>query len=326
MSSQALLHLITGLVVVGFVAEEVLAWLNLRHMRTGIPDEIAGFYDPEKYQKSLLYHRETNRAGLIQSLFGFALTLTVLLTGALGLLDAALRQVTQHPVYLPLLFFAALALMSDVLSLPFQLYHTFVIEEKYGFNRTTFKTFVTDKLKGYMLGAVLGGSLLAVFLILVQHIGAAFWVLFLVVAAVFMLFIHIFYASLILPLFNKLTPLEDGELKTAIEQLAGQIGFPVKNILVMDGSRRSGKANAFFTGLGKRKKIVLYDTLINKHTVDELLAVLAHEIGHYKKVPYCNGLCAVGTANGCYSVCPVAYGVYRRIVVCPGRPGICRPS
>lgn len=283
MDSQALLYLITGIVIAGFAAETLLTWLNLRHMRTQLPEAVAQFYDAEKYAQALAYQRETTRFGLVQSVFTTSITVTLLLTGSFGRLDSLLRQITEHPLLLPLLYFGVLALAADVLSWPFQWYGTFVIEEKYGFNRTTIKTFITDKLKGYLLSVLLAGSLLVAFLLLVQLMGHAFWIWFLLVAAAIMLVLNVFYASWVLPLFNKLTPLADGELKTAITQLAQRVGFPVHSILVMDGSKRSSKANAFFSGIGPRKKIVLFDTLINNHTTEELLAVLAHEIGHYKK-------------------------------------------
>jgi STE24 endopeptidase len=283
MDSQALLYLITGIVIAGFAAETLLTWLNLRHMRTQLPEAVAQFYDAEKYAQALAYQRETARFGLVQSVFSTSITVTLLLTGSFGRLDSLLRQITEHPLLLPLLYFGVLALAADVLSWPFQWYGTFVIEEKYGFNRTTIKTFITDKLKGYLLSVLLAGSLLVAFLLLVQLMGHAFWIWFLLVAAAIMLVLNVFYASWVLPLFNKLTPLADGELKTAITQLAQRVGFPVHSILVMDGSKRSSKANAFFSGIGPRKKIVLFDTLINNHTTEELLAVLAHEIGHYKK-------------------------------------------
>ena len=174
-------------------------------------------------------------------------------------------------------------IVSDLLTIPFQWYGTFVIEEKYGFNKTTVKTFITDKLKGYVLGALIGGAMLSVLIYLINSIGPDFWMWFGILAATFILFVNMFYTSLILPLFNKLTPLAEGELKTSIEEFARKINFPLDNIFVMDGSKRSAKANAFFSGIGKKKKIVLYDTLINNHTTEELVAVLAHEVGHFKK-------------------------------------------
>jgi STE24 endopeptidase len=173
--------------------------------------------------------------------------------------------------------------VSDIITLPFQWHRIFVIEEKYGFNKTTLKIFIADKLKGYILGALMGGVLLSALIYLVQTIGPNFWIWFALIACSFMLLMNMFYASVILPLFNKLTPLPEGELKTAIEAFAQKVSFPLDNIFVIDGSKRSSKANAFFSGIGKKKKIVLYDTLINNHTTDELVAVLAHEVGHFKK-------------------------------------------
>jgi STE24 endopeptidase len=184
---------------------------------------------------------------------------------------------------LAIAFFGVLMLASDILTLPFQFYSTFVIEEKYGFNRTTLKTFLVDKLKGYGLAAVIGVPLLALLIFLIQYIGPHFWIWFAAIASAFILFMNMFYTTLILPLFNKLTPLPEGELKTAIQAFASSVDFPLDNIFVIDGSRRSSKANAFFAGIGKKKKIVLYDTLIQKHTTPELVAVLAHEVGHFKK-------------------------------------------
>ncbi|MGI9545296.1 MAG: M48 family metallopeptidase, partial [Cyclobacteriaceae bacterium] len=214
---------------------------------------------------------------------GITLILAVLLTGAFGMLDKWLQTQIQNPIFLSLAFFGILGVASDWLNLPLQLYRTFVIEEKFGFNKTTYKTFFVDKLKGYALTLVVGGLVLGGLLYLLMHLGPDFWIYFLVVIAILMLLINLFYTSWIVPLFNKLNPLPDGELKSAIESYSKKIHFPIKNIFVIDGSKRSNKANAFFSGLGKRRKIVLYDTLIEKHTTEELVAVLAHEVGHYKK-------------------------------------------
>lgn len=180
-------------------------------------------------------------------------------------------------------FFGVVGLASDILTLPFQWYATFVIEERYGFNRTTLQTFITDKLKGYLLAALIGGGLLALLIYLVRAIGPDFWIWFALIASAFIVFMNMFYTSLIVPLFNKLTVLPEGELKSAISAFAEKVDFPLGNIYVIDGSKRSGKANAFFSGIGRKKKIVLYDTLIANHSIEELVAVLAHEVGHYKK-------------------------------------------
>jgi len=207
----------------------------------------------------------------------------MLLFGGFGWTDALLRPYFSHEIPLALGFFAVIIIGSDLLTLPFQWHSTFGIEEKYGFNKTTVKTFVMDKLKGYLLGSLIGGALLALLIFSINRIGPGFWVWFGLMAAAFVLFMNMFYTTLLLPLFNKLTPLGEGELKTAIEDFAKKVNFPLDNIFIMDGSKRSKKANAFFSGIGKKKKIVLFDTLIENHTTEELVAVLAHEVGHYKK-------------------------------------------
>lgn len=283
LSPEVLLWIIVGIVSLSFVVGQALEYLNLKAMRTDMPEEIASFYDREKYRKSQEYHREVTRFSFLTSTVGFIGSILLLVLGGFGWVDDLLRTLTENPIVLALLFFGVLGIASDLLTLPFQWYSTFVIEEKYGFNKTTVKTFITDKLKGYVLGALIGGGLLAALIYLVETIGPDFWIWFAAIACAFMLFMNMFYTSLILPLFNTLTPLPDGELKTAIEEFSQKISFPITNIFVIDGSKRSNKANAFFSGIGKKKKIVLYDTLIRNHTTVELVAVLAHEVGHYKK-------------------------------------------
>ena len=283
MEPQTILNIILVIAVVSYLFDQLLDYINLRSMRSDIPDDVAAFYDREKYLRSLAYHRELTRFSFVSSAFSFLLSVTLLVTGGFGWIDGELREVVQHPIALALAFFGILVLASDILTLPFQLYSTFVIEEKYGFNKTTVKTFFMDKIKGYALAALIGGPLLALLIYLIEVIGPNFWIWFALIAAAFILFMNMFYTTLILPLFNKLTPLPEGQLKSAIQQFAGRVNFPLDNIFVIDGSKRSSKANAFFSGIGKKKKIVLYDTLIEKHTTDELVAVLAHEVGHFKK-------------------------------------------
>ncbi|MBK5279023.1 MAG: M48 family metallopeptidase, partial [Bacteroidia bacterium] len=283
MSPSSILYLIIAISVISYLFDQFLDYLNLKAQRKDIPAEIADFYDKEKYQKSLDYQGDQQRFSFISSAFSFVLSLLMLLLGGFGWLDAMLRPFLDNEILLALAFFGTLMIASDILGIPFQLYSTFVIEEKYGFNKTTVKTFILDKLKGYALGAVIGGALLSLLLYLVQYIGPNFWIWFGLIAAAFTLLVNMFYTSLFLPLFNKLTPLDNGELKTAIESFSKKVNFPLDNIFVMDGSKRSAKANAFFSGIGKKKKIVLYDTLITNHTTEELVAVLAHEVGHFKK-------------------------------------------
>lgn len=287
---QTILAIILFLVIFSYVFDTFLSWLNLRAQPADIPDPVAAFYDREKYRKSLAYHREVTNFSFLTSAVGVLASVVLLLTGGFGLLDMWLRSYIQHDIALTLAFFGVLMLASDILTLPFQVYSTFVIEEKYGFNKTTVKTFIADKLKGYAVTAVVGGVLISVLIYLVQSIGPGFWIWFSVIAAVFVLLVNMFYTSWFLPMFNKLTPLPDGELKKAIEAFSKKVNFPLDNIFVMDGSKRSSKANAFFSGIGKKKKIVLYDTLIANHTTDELVAVLAHEVGHFKKKHILRGL------------------------------------
>ncbi len=283
MNSTSILYLILGISLISYVFDQALDYLNLKALRPEIPAEIQDFYDTEKYQKSLAYQKEQSRFSFLSSAFSFILSFAMLWLGGFGWIDSLLRPFFENQIVLALAFFGVIVLISDILSIPFQLYSTFVIEEKYGFNKTTVKTFIIDKLKGYALGSIIGGALVAVLIYLVNSIGPNFWIWFGLIAATFILFINMFYTSLLLPLFNKLTPLSDGELKTAIEQFSKKVNFPLDNIFVMDGSKRSAKANAFFSGIGKKKKIVLYDTLITNHTTEELVAVLAHEVGHFKK-------------------------------------------
>lgn len=283
MTPEVILYIILGISLISYLFDQVLDYLNLKALKPEVPSEIKDFYDTEKYHKSIAYQKEQSRFSFISSAFSFILSFGMLLLGGFGLVDSWLRPVIENQIVLALVFFGVIMIVSDVISIPFQWYSTFVIEEKYGFNKTTAKTFILDKLKGYVLGAIVGGALVSILIYLVNSIGPNFWIWFGLIAAAFILFINMFYTSLLLPLFNKLTPLGEGELKTAIEQFSKKVNFPLDNIFVMDGSKRSAKANAFFSGIGKKKKIVLYDTLITNHSTEELVAVLAHEVGHFKK-------------------------------------------
>jgi len=274
--------IILSIVIFDFLLDRLLDYLNMKNFSPQLPKEAEGIYDAEKYKKSMEYYKVNHRFGLLTSSLGFVVTIAMLLFGGFGWLDRIVRHYTENPVWMAILFFAIIGIASDILSMPFTIYQTFVIEEKFGFNKTTVKTFILDKLKGYLLGAIIGGGLLAIIVIIYEKTGTNFWWMAWAVAAAFMMFATMFYSSIILPLFNKLTPLPAGELRTAIENYCSRVGFKLNNLFMMDGSKRSSKANAFFSGLGPRKKIVLFDTLIEKHTTDELVAVLAHEIGHYK--------------------------------------------
>lgn len=277
MSENAIYLLLLVIITLDFVLERVLSLLNARSAKKEIPRELEGIYDEAQYRKSQEYQRTSSRFGHLSAVFSFVLILAAIYFGWFGELDAWVRTFSPFEPVTTLIFFGILFVVSDVLSTPFSLYHTFIIEQHFGFNTMTLKTYWLDKLKSYLLTLVIGGLLLAVLVYLVMRMGSNFWIYFWVVTSLFVLFINVFYTALILPLFNKLKPVEDGALKASIEAYSEKVRFPLKNIFVMDGSKRSSKGNAFFSGLGRRKKVVLFDTLIEKHTVEELTAVFAHE-------------------------------------------------
>lgn len=257
--------------------------LNLRALRDELPPEFKDVFEPEAYKKSQDYTRVTTRFGLLTSTFGLIITLVFWFSGGFNYLDQIVRQWNLHPILTGLVYIGLLIFAKTLISLPFSIYSTFVIEERFGFNKTTPKTFILDLLKGLLLGVLLGGPLLAGVLAFFQYAGAIAWLYCWLAVTVFTLFVQFIAPTWIMPLFNKFTPLEQGELREAIMDYARSVKFSLKNVFVMDGSKRSTKSNAFFTGFGKNKRIALYDTLIEKHTVPELVSVLAHEIGHYKK-------------------------------------------
>lgn len=281
--AQTIFYIIIAIIIFDFVFEQGLAYLNAKHWSMSLPDQLKDLYNEKEYSKSQAYQKVNHRFGMLTSTFSFLLVLMMLLFGGFALLDAWALAFSGHYLLNALIFFALLGLSSDLLTTPFELYHTFVIEERFGFNKTTVKTFITDKLKGWLLGALLGGGLLALIIWIWQLTGDWFWIIAWAIITMISVLMSMFYSSIIVPLFNKQEPLADGPLKEAIEAFATKAGFVLKNIYVIDGSKRSTKANAYFTGLGKRKRIVLYDTLINDLSTEELVAVLAHEIGHYKR-------------------------------------------
>lgn len=290
MDAQVILIIIVAIVTADFVLERGLDYLNRKNKKHELPAELKGIYNEQQYQKSLAYQRANGRFSSVTATFGFLITLTLLLTGTFGWLDQQLRPYFENPIYLSLAYFGILYIASDLINIPFQLYNTFVIEEKFGFNKMTPKTFVLDKLKGYLVAAILGGLILWIFLYLVIEIGQDFWLYFWIIASVLMILLNMFYTTIFVPLFNKLKPLEDGPLKDAIEAYSQKVSFPLDQIYVIDGSKRSSKSNAFFSGIGSKKKVVLYDTLIENHSTEELVAVIAHEVGHYKKKHIISGL------------------------------------
>ena len=272
-----------GVLLFGYLLERILDFLNLKHTYPELPEELSGIFDPDEYKKSQLYKQDNTRFSFLTSSVSTVAVLVVFLLGGFGWLDRWVSGHTSSYVVHVLLFFGILALVSDLLTTPFAIYDTFVIEERYGFNRTTARTFILDKIKGWILGAVIGGGLLALITWIYMLTGQWFWIIALGAVTLFSIFLTMFYSNLIVPLFNKQTPLEEGSLRNKIEEFARKAAFRLNNIYVMDGSKRSSKSNAYFTGLGPRKRIVLYDTLIGDLEEEEIVAVLAHEVGHYKK-------------------------------------------
>jgi STE24 endopeptidase len=275
--------IIVTIVAADFLLERYLDYLNTRKWSSQLPEELRDVYDAEQYKKQQEYKRVNDRFSMITSSFSFILIMLMLFLGGFRLVDGWSREITQNAILLVLVFFGILAIVSDIINTPFSLYDIFVIEEKFGFNKTTPKTYILDKLKGWLLGALIGGGLLALVVWFYQLTTSLFWLYAWMLAAFFTTFMAMFYSSLIVPLFNKQTPLEEGELRDAISTFSEKAGFRLNNIYVIDGSKRSTKANAYFTGLGPKKRIVLYDTLIQELSTREIVAVLAHEIGHYKK-------------------------------------------
>jgi STE24 endopeptidase len=274
--------IILVIILLDFTFERFLEWLNARRWSTELPDDLKDVYEPETYRKSQKYHRENDRFGWITSTFSFLLVLGMLLFQGFALVDQWSRSVTVQPIGLTLLFFGILMFASDLLNIPFGIYDTFVIEQKYEFNKTTPGIYFTDKLKGWLLAILLGGPVLASIVWIYNTTGNLFWIWTWIFITAVMIFMTLFYSNLIVPLFNKQTPLQEGDLRTEISTFSEKVGFKLDNIYVIDGSKRSTKSNAYFTGFGPKKRIVLYDTLIEQMTTGEIVAVLAHEIGHYK--------------------------------------------
>ncbi|MBN4054534.1 M48 family metallopeptidase [Nitrospira defluvii] len=265
-------------------------FLNLRTLHTEVPEEMASVYDHEAYRKSQDYTRSTTKLGQLTSTFSLLLTLLFWFSGGFNFLDVFVQKWGFNAILSGLYYIGILSFARGLLSLPFSLYSTFVIEARFGFNKTTPGLFFLDWVKGTVLSIVLGGPLLAALLAFFEWAGPLAWLYAWALVVIFLLFIQFIAPTWIMPIFNKFKPLEDGELKEKIMALARSVHFPLQNVFVMDGSKRTSKSNAFFTGFGKNKRIALFDTLIDSQTVPELVAVLAHEIGHYKKKHIVQGL------------------------------------
>ncbi|MGV6828719.1 MAG: M48 family metallopeptidase [Flavobacteriales bacterium] len=283
MTPKTLFYIIIGILLVNFIIDKILDYLNAKHFNDTIPKLLQDVYEEKEYKKSQAYKKQNYKFGLISSFITIVVTLLFFFLEGFKYVDDFARSISNNSIVITLIFFGLIMFASDLLNTPFSYYHTFVIEEKFGFNKTTPKIFFLDKIKGLLMMIVIGGLLLSALVWFYERLGNHFWLFAWALFTIFMFFINMFYAKLIVPLFNKQTPLEQGSLRTKIENYAKKVGFKANKIFVIDGSKRSTKANAYFSGFGNEKRITLYDTLINDLEEDEIVAVLAHEVGHYKR-------------------------------------------
>ncbi|MBT8394404.1 MAG: M48 family metallopeptidase [Flavobacteriaceae bacterium] len=283
MSSTALFCIIIGILVLKFIADKIINYLNAQHYNDDLPEELSDVYDNKEYKKSQSYKATNYKFGFITSTFSLVIMLLFFFLDGFEIVDQLARGYSSNPIIIALIFFGIIMIGSDIIGLPFSYYKTFVIEEKFGFNKTTRKTFILDKVKSWLMMAILGGGILALIIWFYQLTGKNFWLYAWALVTVFTIFINMFYARLIVPIFNKQTPLEEGSLRKKISEYAESVGFSLNKIFVIDGSKRSTKANAYFSGFGREKRVTLFDTLINDLDEEEIVSVLAHEVGHYKK-------------------------------------------
>jgi len=270
------------IILTSFTLELVVSYLNIGALSPDLPKEFEDVYNRDEYEKSQQYTKTTTRFGIFENSISTVLTVGFLILGGFNWIDTLARSFGYNAIVTGLLFTAGLGLLSFLVGTPFSIYSTFVIEEKFGFNKTTAKTFILDLIKGILLTMVLGGPLLALIFWFFETTGTYAWVYCWLGVVSFTILMQFIAPVLIMPLFNKFTPLESGDLKDKITDYSVKEKFHLSGIFTMDGSKRSTKLNAFFTGFGKFRKIVFFDTLIEKLTPDEIVAVLAHEMGHFK--------------------------------------------
>ena len=283
MTPITLFYILIAILIINFIVDKILDSLNAKHFDDEIPKELNDVYDIEEYKKSQEYKKTNHRFGNLTSLFSIVLTLGFFFLDGFAWVDSVARNYSDNAIVIALIFFGIIMIGSDIITTPFSYYKTFVIEEKFGFNKSTKKIFILDKIKGWLMTAIIGGGILALIIWFYQLTGKHFWLYAWGLVALFSIFMNMFYSKLIVPLFNKQTPLEEGGLKEEITKYSNSVGFKLHNIFVIDGSKRSTKANAYFSGFGSQKRITLYDTLINDLETEEIVAVLAHEVGHYKR-------------------------------------------
>ena len=283
MSSTILFYIIIAILIINFIVDKIIDSLNAKHFYDELPEQLKDVYNDEEYKRSQHYKATNQRFSNVSSLFSLVITLAFFFLDGFEFVDTLARKVSDHTIAIALVFFGIIMIASDILTTPFAYYKTFVIEEKFGFNKTSKKTFVLDKIKGWLMMIIIGGGMLALIVWFYELTGSQFWLYAWGIVTLFSIFMNMFYSRLIVPLFNKQTPLEEGELRQKISDYAQDVGFNLSKIFVIDGSKRSTKANAYFSGFGSEKRVTLYDTLINDLEDDEIVAVLAHEVGHYKK-------------------------------------------
>lgn len=283
MTAQSLFYIIIGIIIINFVIDKILDALNAKHYDDPIPEVLKDVYDDTEYKKSQAYKKTNYKFGIWSSLFSIVLTLGFLVLDGFEYVDNIARQYSDNPIVIALIFFGIIMIASDIITTPFSYYKTFVIEERFGFNKTTKSTFILDKIKGLLMMAIIGGAILALIIWFYQNTQDQFWLYAWGIVTLFTIFMNMFYSRLIVPLFNRQTPLEDGSLRDKISEYAKSVGFQLNKIFIIDGSKRSTKANAYFSGFGSEKRVTLYDTLVSDLNEEEIVAVLAHEVGHYKK-------------------------------------------
>ena len=275
--------IILATIIISFLLNFLADYLNLAMIHPELPEEFQGIYEADRYRKSQEYLKVNTRFEWVAGTLGLVITLAFWFGKGFPFVDHLVRGIATHPIWCGIMYMGILIALRALLSLPFTIYATFVIEERFGFNKTTMPTFLKDMAKGILLALLLGTPLLAGVLAFLEYAGPWAWLYCWLTVTLFMLVVQFVAPTWIMPLFNKFKPIEEGELKHRILAYADSIQFPIRNVFIMDGSKRSSKANAFFTGFGRNRRIVLYDTLVEKHTVPELISILAHEMGHYKK-------------------------------------------
>ena len=283
MEPSTLFNILITILLIKFVIDSVLNHLNAKHFNDTLPNDISDVYEINEYQQSQSYKKTNHNFSKITSLFSLITTLLFFFFNGFSIVDEIARGFSNNIIIITLIFFGIIIIGSDIISIPFSLYKTFVIEEKFGFNKSTKKLFFLDKIKGLLMTIILGGSILSIITWFYEFTGNYFWIYTWLLITTFSVFLNMFYSKLIVPLFNEQTILEEGDLKNEIVKYVNSVGFKANNIYVLNGSKRSTKANAYFSGFGNQKRITLYDTLINDLENDEIVAVLAHEVGHYKR-------------------------------------------